>query len=77
MRHAARARHSIRRLAGSYSGSSALAIEPHKWDSFGAQTGYDTDTTVAFHVDHGSHSLCGTNTFPGDYPKRAQWDKRG
>lgn len=44
--------------------------------SLSAQTGYDTDTTIAFHVDHGSHLLCGTNTFPGSYPERAQWGKK-
>src|SRR5258708_28065267 len=44
--------------------------------SLSAQTGYDTDTTVAFHVDHGNHMLCGTNTFPGNYPDRAQWGKK-
>jgi hypothetical protein len=44
--------------------------------SLSAQTGYDTDTTVAFHVDHGNHWLCGTNTFPGSYPERAQWGKK-
>jgi hypothetical protein len=42
-----------------------------------AQTGYDTDTTVGFHViDHGTHNLCGTNTWPGDFPERAQWGKK-
>jgi hypothetical protein len=42
-----------------------------------AETGYDTDTSVAFHVvDHGTHFLCGTNAFPGSYPKRAQWVRK-
>jgi hypothetical protein len=43
--------------------------------SLSAETGYDTDTTAAFHVDHGTHRLCGTNTYPGNYPERAQWGK--
>jgi hypothetical protein len=45
--------------------------------SLSAETGYDTDTTVAFHVDSGNHLLCGTNTYPGSYPERAQWGKQG
>jgi hypothetical protein len=41
-----------------------------------AQTGYDTETVASFHVITGSHYLCGNNTYPGDYPERAQWGER-
>jgi hypothetical protein len=38
-----------------------------------SQTGYDTQTTISFHVTRGTHWLCGDTTYPADYPQRAQW----
>lgn len=38
-----------------------------------AQTGYDTQTSISFHVTRGTHWLCGDNTYPADYPQRTQW----
>lgn len=41
-----------------------------------AETGYDTQATVGFHnARGGTRLLCGSNTYPGAYPARAQWGR--